>query len=120
MSIVKATATINSSLYSKMGKKNLYNLQFLPNPKILSALFQNSRFPRFDGEVKINLDFGGEVRSDFSERGVEGFEINQTESQLLMTCFLRKETDEASFEDSELLKEWKIVIKQPLLIGYDD
>lgn len=118
-SFVKASAVINSSMYSKMGKKNLYNLQFLPNPKILSALFQNSRFPLFDGEVRINLDFGGEVRSDFSGRGTEGLELTQTDNELKMTCFLRKEQDEESFEESGLVKEWKTLIKQPLLIGYE-
>lgn len=118
-STVKAVARMNSSMYSKMGKKNLYNLQFLPNPNILSALFQNSRFPLFDGEVSINLDFGGEVRSDFSNRGADGLELIQTDSELLMKCSLRKEINEKTFKESDLVKEWETLIKQPLLIGYE-
>ncbi len=119
VSIIKASATMSSSMYSKMGTKNLYNLKFLPNPKLMTALFQNSRYPRFAGEVIVNLDFGGEVRTDFSGRGTEGLELIQTDSELIIKCLLEKEADAEAFEESELNTEWNTLIKQPLLIGYE-
>ncbi|MDG1334012.1 MAG: transglutaminase domain-containing protein [Crocinitomicaceae bacterium] len=120
MSIVTASAKMNSSMYSKMGSKNLYNLKFLPNPRLMTALFQNSSYPIFKGEVIMNLDFGGEVRSDFSGRGTKELEIIQPEQELVINCTLEKFDDAESFKRSELIKAWNTLIKQPLLIGYED
>ena len=119
VSVIKASAIISTSLYSKMGSKNLYNLKFLPNPKLMTALFQNSRYPRFTGEVIFNLDFGGVVRTDFSGRGSEGLEIIQLDNKFVIKCLLEKTIDVEAFEKSALNTEWNTLIKQPLLIGYE-
>lgn len=120
VSVVKASAIMSSSMYSKMGDKNLYNLKFLPNPRLMTALFQNSRFPKFRGEVHINLDFGGEVRSVFESNAPNVLEFIQSDQELKIKCILEKEGDAKSFKENELCSEWKMVIQQPLLIGYED
>lgn len=119
VSTIQASATMSPSMYSKMGRKNLYNLQFLPTPVIMTALFQNSRFPRFNGTVQLNLDFGGEIRSVFSDKGTKGLKIVEKDEELMITCLLDKEEDAKSFDTNPLNTEWKELVKQPLLIGYE-
>jgi len=120
VSIVNASAVMNPSMYSKMGSKNLYNLKFLPTPKLMSALFQNSAYPKFNGSVEIALAFGGEIRSDFSGLGVEGLEIIQGDEDLKLNCQLIKTSDANAFKQSAFVKEWNELIKAPLVVGYEE
>lgn len=119
-SLLRASVTLGSSMYSKMGNRTLYNLQFLPDPVLMSSLFQNSRYPRFDGKIDVNLDFGGTVKSVFTPNEASLLEVNVVENELHVRCRLQKEPNLDAFKVSALMVSWDEFMKQPLLIEYEN
>lgn len=120
VSIIHASVRLGSSMYSKMGSKTLYNLEFLPSPQMMTALFQNSRYPLFDGKVSLGLNLGGKIKSALDYQPDVNLMMIGINNQLNIDCTLQKETDSSSFAKSSLVSAWKKFIQQPLLIDYED
>lgn len=119
MSVVNASVPLSSSSYSKVGSKKLYNLGFLPDLTLMTALFQNSRYPLFDADISFTLDFGGTIQNAPDSQPDENLLILQSNNTYRIKCQLKKEVDRDSFEESSLVSAWNNFIKQPLLFQYE-
>lgn len=119
-SLIKAVVPMSASMYSKMGSKTLYNLEFLADPIMMTSLFQNSRYPIFDGEVSTVLGFGGEIQNVPDSSLDPDLWIVQVGNDLSIKCKFKKALDKESFEKSSLISTWEEIIKKPLLIQYED
>lgn len=118
VSFLRARVPLNSSMYSKMGTRTLYNLQFVPDLQMMSALFQNSRYPRFDGAINMRFDLGGTIKTAFASVDSSLIEMGVVDNQLFIHFNLQHEPNVDSFKSSNLFSAWKEFIEQPLLIDY--
>jgi hypothetical protein len=118
-SSIKVVTPLSTSMYSKMGSKTLYNLDFLPNLSSLLSLLQNSRHLLYDTKVSIFLEFDGEI-SNLPEAIPESkLFIKESEDGLLIECEVDRSEDDSPFRDTELALAWKEFVSKPLLVNYE-
>lgn len=119
LSDIHLSTPLQSTMYSTLSGKRIYNLAFLPEPQLVLALFQNSVYPIFKSEVQIDLKFSGNISGLKTPENSTEFTSSSDGKTLKIACKFEQFPSRESFEEGELVENWNTILTQPIIINYE-